>query len=319
MNSYITQIRELINGLILRSLLLKDLKRWHLMCGSLDAIESAQTAVDSYKALDKNHIKDIGEHLVIYGLFQALYVQQDSVSNLCESMNLDLFKDMKTQHPKLHEIRELRNKGIGHPSKDRHKNVHNILIDGDFIELFSYTETGEFSFTKYRISDCIETQNRLLCRFMQQVINKMNAMEKEHKDKYMQDKLRDCLRPYPQNDIDYIFGAIEDMDNKSSEESSQEKIPKENRISRAKCAIRELIEAIDKFNGKFIERGLVDNSVGSDIRHSKYPLEKLKEYFDPTPNSSINSMDAWAYVDSAEEHILDLTKHAERLDNMYLS
>jgi hypothetical protein len=146
MKSCISKIRELINKPILNSLLSQDHKKWNLMCGSLDAIESAQSAVDSYGCLNKDNIKDIGQHLIIYGLFQALYVQQDSVSNLCKSMGI-LFptvEDLKTQHPELYEIRQLRNKGMGHPSKDRDKNTHGILIDKDSIELFSYTCTVYF-------------------------------------------------------------------------------------------------------------------------------------------------------------------------------
>jgi hypothetical protein len=88
MKSCISKIRELTNRLILKSLLLKDHKKWNLMCGSLDAIESAQLAVDSYNCLKKDIFKDINQHLnlIIYGLFQALYVQQEGARNLCVSI-----------------------------------------------------------------------------------------------------------------------------------------------------------------------------------------------------------------------------------------
>lgn len=293
------------------------------MCGSLDAIESTQLAVDSYNGLKKDNIKDIGlEFLTVYGLFQSLYVQQDSVLNLCKSIDIPECKKktyFKTNHSDLYEIRQLRNKGIGHPSKDIAKNTHSMLVNGNSIELFSYTETGEFSFTTYEIPDCIETQNQSLCKIIQQVIEKMKSMEQKHKDKYMQNKLRDYFPPDPQYCIGKIFESINLIDVKDQGESEPQRIGRETRISLAFSHSDTLIKAINQFNEEFTKRGLDDVYVSIEIEHSKYPLEKLKKYFSPTSESSIDSKDARAYADSAEKHILELVKHAKNLDSAYSS
>jgi hypothetical protein len=293
------------------------------MCGSIDALESAQLAVDAYNCPNKDRVKDVGEHyLIIYGLFQALYVQQDSVSNLCDSMNIDFkIKDIETQHPELYEIRQLRNKGIGHPSgegKGKTKNIHSMLIDNDSIELFSYTETGEFSFAKYKISDCIEKQNQSLCGILQKVIEKMRSIEKEHKSKYMQNKLRDCFPRDPHYCFEKIFQTINLI--KAHGKSVPERLKSE--ISFALSNTKDLIEGVDRFDGEIEKRGLQGDDVvfvRLEIGYSKYPLEKLKEYFCSRSKSSLNSQDARAYADSAREHILDLIKHAENLDGEYMS
>lgn len=282
------------------------------MCASLDALQSAQSAVDSYICLNKDNIKDIGQHLIIYGLFQALYVQQDSAYNLCISMDIsvpDKAEDFKLQYPELYEIRQLRNKGIGHPSRERKtNNIHSMLIDNDSIELFSYTETGEYSFTTYKISDCIEKQNQSLCRILQKVIEKIGSIEKEHKDKYMQNKLRECFPSDPQYCFEKILQGILHID----------------RRSRGLSHSKDLIKAIDRFEEEIRKRGLQDDDndmviVRLEIEDSKYPLEKLKDYFCPGAKSPLNSQDARAYMDSAREHILDLIKHAENLDAEYMS
>ena len=325
MKSYISKIRELtIIKPILKSLLLKDQKKWNLMCGSLNAIESTQLAVDSYNSLKKDGIKDLGlEYLIVYGLFQALYVQQDSMCNLCKSVNVPMPKrNLKAKYPELYEVRELRNKGIGHPTpndKDEKKDTHSILIEGDSIKLHSYTEAGEFSFSTYKISECIETQNQSLCTIIQQVIKKMKSMEQKHKDKYMQNKLRDNFPADPQYCIGKLFEAINLIDVEDQEKSLQQRIGRETRIYLAFSHAETLIKAINKFKGEFTKRGLQDVYVSIEIEHSKYPLEKLKEYFSSTSESSINSQDARAYADSAEKHILDLVTHAQDLDNEYSS
>lgn len=325
MKPYTFKIRELINKPILQSLLLKERKNWNLMCGSIDAIESAQLAIDSYNGLDRDSIKNIGPHLIIYGLFQALYVQQDSVRNLCKSMDVCYpdIKGLEAKYPDLYETRQLRNKGIGHPSKEGAKNsTHSLLIKNDPIELFSYTEIGEFSFAEYKISDCIEKQEQSLCGFMQQVIEKMKIIEKEHKDKYMQNKLSDCFPDDVRYRIGKIFEAINLIEDKTPEETTPQRIGREGRTSLAFSHSKNLIEAIDKFDEEITKRGLQSEDVifvRLEIEHSKYPLEKLKEYFGSESKSSINSQDARAYADSAEKHLTDLIEHAKSIDNEYAS
>jgi len=295
------------------------------MCGSIDAIQSTQLAIDSYNCLNKDSIKDIGlEYLTVYGLFQALYVQQDSVSNLCKSMEISIPKDIETRYPELYKIRQLRNKGIGHPTPNKKdepkdtKDTHSMLIENDSITLYSYTETGEFSFTTYKISDCIEKQNQSLCGILQKVIEKIGSMEKEHKDKYMQNKLQECFPSNPKYCFEKIFIAINLI--KAQGELVPERL--KSIISFALSNTKDLLEAVDRFDGEITKRGLQGDDVVSvrlEIEYSKYPLERLKEYFGPGSKSSINSRDARAYADSAREHMLDLIKHAKNLDDEYMS
>ena len=289
------------------------------MWGSLDAIESTQFAVDFYSGLNKDDFKYLGfQYLVVYGLFQALYVQQDSVRNLCKSVAIPMpkkEKDFAIKYPELSTVRQLRNSGMGHPSGDRKNNTHGMLIEEDSIQLHSYTEEGEFSFTTHEISKCVETQNHSLCRILQQVIEKMELMEKRHKDKYMKTKLRDFFPPDPQYCIDKIFAAINLIDVQDQEKTAPQTLGRQDTVRLALSNSETLIKAINQFNEEFTKRGLHNIYVCLEIKHSKYPLEKLKEYF--ASKNSINSQDARAYADSARIHILDLVQHAEDLDDEY--
>ena len=151
------------------------------MCGSLDAIGSAQLAVDAFKS-HKNDTNNIGlKHLMAYGLLQSLYVQQDAVSNLCESidvpkpLNVQYRDDLQRNHPNLHKIRQLRNTGIGHPSRDTKENTHSFLIKGDDLTLYRFDKIGNFSSENYDILDIIKTQEKNLCAILRQVIEKMTS------------------------------------------------------------------------------------------------------------------------------------------------
>jgi hypothetical protein len=232
-------------------------------------------------------------------------------------------KDIKNKYPELYKVRQLRNKGIGHPSREgKINNTHNMLIDNDSIELFSYTGTGKFSSAQYKISDCIGKQNQSLRGILQKVIEKIGSIEKEHKSKYMQNKLRNYFPVDPQYCIGKIFEAINLIDDQGQGETVPQRIGREDGISLASSNVNTLIESINKFDREITKRDLRDYDVifvRLEIERSKYPLEKLKEYFCSRSKNSLNSQDARAYADSAREHILDLIKHAENLDGEYMS
>ena len=154
---------------------------------------------------------------------------------------------------------------------------------------------------------------------MQQVIEKMESMEQKHKGKYMQNKLRDCFPTNPQYCVGKIFEAINLIDDKGPGESLPQKVGRETGMSLALSHANTLITAVKKFNAEFDKRCLEDDYVRIEIEHSEYPLEKLKQYFSPTSESSMNSQDSRAYADSAEKHILKLIEHATRLDTAYSS
>jgi len=301
------------------------------MYGSLYAIESAQMAIESYNALSKDDIERIGEKPIIYGLFQALYIQQDSVLNLCKSIGIPIPNDddtFKTQYPDLYKIKNLRNKGIGHPTpkpQDKKlKSTHSMLIIKDSIKLFTYTKTGEFCSNTYKISDCVEKQDKSLCIFMKQVIEKMKLIYQNHKDEYKQAKLKDYFPVVPQDCIIKIFEAINLIEDQHPNETKSQRIGREDRISIAFRYSKALIEAIKNFEAEYNKRGLQYTNadcVNSELKNSKYPLEKLKEYFSfpPKTKSSLNPQDARAYADSAQEHISELIKSAERLDKIYIN
>ena len=91
---------------------------WDQICSSSDAINDTTRAIGSY--VESDYPDDVGlKYLFIYGLLQALYIQQDAVENL--------FKTLRKCYPqskefgydrsdKLTEIRFLRNETTGHPT-----------------------------------------------------------------------------------------------------------------------------------------------------------------------------------------------------------
>src|SRR6185437_4035424 len=94
--------------------------------------------------MDINVGKDASKlYLTIYGLFQALILQQDASRHLCEALNIPF-----EVNPLL-DIRDIRNSAVGHPTKrDRGKPATHSFISRSSMskkgfQLHSYTRNGD--------------------------------------------------------------------------------------------------------------------------------------------------------------------------------
>src|SRR3989338_4929147 len=112
------QVRDLINHPREQSILSGDRKLWNQLCSSLDVIEDTELAIRSF--LDGANPGDNGgKYLYVYGVLQALFAQQYAIEHLFESLSMQA---KIHDNPVLTNIREVRNRSIGHPSKkDRPK------------------------------------------------------------------------------------------------------------------------------------------------------------------------------------------------------
>ncbi len=124
----------------------EDRDNWDRICSSSDVINDTMRAIGSYVKSDYPN-KDVGlQYLSVYGLLQALYLQQDAVE--------DMFKTLRKCYPRqsqkflykwsddLEKIRQLRNETTGHPT-------------GTFDGVFTYINRSSLSkwhFKKLRSS-----------------------------------------------------------------------------------------------------------------------------------------------------------------------
>lgn len=84
-------------------------------------------------------------YLLIYGILQALYIQQDTIISICTSLNI-FSKKIILANPELSYIREIRNSSTGHPSNTRKDSSNNFI---------SQTSVSQYSFDFIKV-----TQNK---------------------------------------------------------------------------------------------------------------------------------------------------------------
>jgi hypothetical protein len=125
---------------------MQDRQKWGQLCSSMDAIQDTQCAVRAWATSSSSD--DLGErYLRIYGVLQALFLQQDAVRHAAEAVGSEW-----SPTGDLMDIRNIRNQAIGHPTKQGPHDasfgiVQWSLTTGSFeLSSFSYPRTGtEFS------------------------------------------------------------------------------------------------------------------------------------------------------------------------------
>ncbi len=149
---------------------------WYQFCSSLDVIEDTQLAIDFFQ--EATSPNEEGEkYLRIYGLLQAMYLQQDATANLGGSFGL---KVVPRKYPDLGFVRDVRNEAVGHPTKkETQKNVsyhfiHRIRVSREGFTLG--TESKLLSGTKSILfSDLITKQNSGIVTLLNHVLANARA------------------------------------------------------------------------------------------------------------------------------------------------
>ncbi|MFH0734201.1 MAG: hypothetical protein V1773_07840 [bacterium] len=144
----IEKIRDIIDLPGVKNKIMLNIGDWYRLCACLDAIEDAQFAIKQYKNLS-NFDAFNGGYLYVYGLLQALFLQQDAVNGLSQVL-LDKKIDYKEQqYSKLYEIREIRNNSIGHPTSRSNNSYFGIVRMSLFKKGFSISKHSYEKETDY--------------------------------------------------------------------------------------------------------------------------------------------------------------------------
>jgi len=149
---------------------------WLQLCTSMDVIGDTELAIDAYRV---NDYKDNGMlYLAIYGLLQALFLQQDAAVNLCEVLNV---KVNIWEYEKLKEIRTIRNNSVGHPTKINatkakpatYAFISRITMTKEGFQLITENANQKAVFTNVNIPQLIEEQNVYIKEIIRIATNKL--------------------------------------------------------------------------------------------------------------------------------------------------
>ncbi len=207
----ISQIGEIMHNHRRRFLMFRDKPMFMQMSSVIDTIGQTELAINTFSICNYDK-RDKGQlYLVIYGLLQGIFVQQDAVRHLCKILKID--ENINKKHPRLEEIRDIRNAAAGHPTlKDRflkgkvNKNarsekgergleaynfVSQFSLSKETFDLITYYNNGQFEQKKISTDELIADQQKFVSEILEEVLRQLLEEEQKHKQEFKSEKLTD--------------------------------------------------------------------------------------------------------------------------------
>ncbi|MGC2236664.1 MAG: hypothetical protein WA584_10915 [Pyrinomonadaceae bacterium] len=299
------EIRDLINSPRKRTNLLKDKADWSKLCSSLDVIGDTEQAFDSYINIQEPN--SFGEkYLILYGVLQALFIQQDAITHLSEALGLTYTVD-----PLLTQIREIRNDSSGHPTKrgggkgKKFNHISRISMKRHNFKLMTAFPDGSHQFTDVDVKNLIESQRNTVKTALIEISDKLKEEEMRHREEFRDIKLADNLS----NALNYYHY-----------EKISEAISDRHYGVLGLPAIEILLKHIESFKSDLQERGVLDvydDSVGHYSNLLNYSLNELKEFVENPSESKLNDTDANIYLFFIRKNMETLIEIAREIDEEY--
>jgi hypothetical protein len=312
-----SEIRDLIHNPRRRDPLLKNIPNWNKLASSFDVIADTEMAIVTFETLpepdnDKGYL-----YLIIYGLLQALYVQQDAVESLVRGFNPSQTPRYKIEdEPEAKEIRDIRNAAIGHPTV--HGNANSSKTPGVqmsfHISQFSMRKNGFTLMTAYAdgrhtmkdidLVDLIRKNRAMLERVLQRVKDEQETIEMEHRAQFRGEKL---VNIFPAT-MDYQFEKVYE---------GARRLGTGDGVF-GKISLDVIIGYVAKFKDALTKRGTLNAT--SDLRfffdEVEYPLTELHAYFQGT-GSLKDPRAADIFTHFAQAKMRELVKIAQEIDEEY--
>jgi hypothetical protein len=244
----------------------------------------------------------VTQHIIVYGILQILFVQQDAVTNLADALGITYEPDSL-----LKEIRDIRNDSIGHPTKRGYgdgKKFNFIsrptLKKTGFKLMSTYPDDRPPTFRDVKISDLIETQRHKLKSFLAEIVSQL-----EQEDMERREKLSDCLLQdvFPQT-LRYHISKV------------GEAIYGTRPAVVSLVDLEQLEKTVQGFETRLDERGEsgaypeVDRTLGL----IRYALQRLRAYIDNNGEISMTDDDAYIYFSFMSDRFNELKEYAKEID-----
>lgn len=300
------QIRDFINSPRKRYTILQDNAAWNMLCSCLDTIEDTELAIGAYEKAS-NPKAVAYTYLLVYGLLQALFIQQDAVDNLCKALCVDYVPDKV-----LKEIRKIRNDSTGHPTK-RGKGKGqafnfigrtSLTIKG-FDLMTTYPDNEPYLFRHINIGSLINDQRKSMQKVLTEVLRSLKEEEANHKAKYRSQKLENV---FPST-LGYYFAKIGGA------------IRGSEPVNFGAMHIDLVAGVIKAFKDRLEERGILKayDPVIDLLKLIEYPIKELTAYFADATSSTINAKGAHIFTFFVDKHIEELKCMAREIDEEYNS
>ena len=287
--------------------LIRDKRQWFQLTSAMDTIEDTEAAIGAYLKV-QDPTDQAGCYLLIYGILQVLFVQQDAVRHLAEAFDIPLNFDQE-----LHEIREIRNCTVGHPTAVKARRQGANLASSHYIvqmsvkktrfQFMSAYEDGETKFQDVDIMEKVESQRAIVTKVLEEVWTILQHREQEHRDQFKVEKLIDVFPPT----LNYMF-----------EKTSVATWSDHAETVLGRWGIASIREAVCDFKAALERRGVLNGSshLGYYFEELEHPLTELQLFMDHR-STRLDTKAAAIYLYFVRGKVEDLKRIARGIDAEY--
>ena len=303
----VQRIRDFINEPRRKQILLSDLELWNQLCSSMDVLGDSELAVVAYQGLSATG--EPGDlYLGAYGLLQALYLEQDAVNNLCESLQIE---ESIEKYPRLLQIREVRNFSVGHPTKMRgvkrsgrppsYNYISRPTLRREGFQIISFFTGGQHEFVDVNIPELIADQHAYLEDILKRVVTYLQDDEEAHKARFRMEKL-----------VDFFPHTIEYHLRKVAEAVRGKELPAIGTIdlSVVEKALAQFKDALSK------RASTAYDAVDYVYKEIDFPLSQIKAFLVGTPSVG-DPRAIEIFISYVGSRIEELRKLASEIDAYY--
>ncbi len=177
----------------------KNTGNWSKLWSSFDNIKDSLEVIKEYLNLES------GGYLAIYGVLQALIVQQDALQHIEESLGL-LTKKFFLDYPDLYNIRFVRSEIVGHPTQTMIKGrkssynegtvTYTSISPGTGLRIVNYSVWSKkgYSSKSVNLLDIIKKQAEILDVEIDSIMKKIKDNEEKHIKEFKNESLSDLLK-----------------------------------------------------------------------------------------------------------------------------
>ncbi len=301
LQSKIRELQDLINSSICYkqgAWERKDDGDWSKLWTAVDNIEDTQLAINEYASLKSF------SRLALYGLLQAMFVQQDAISHLEKAIKIQT-PDWSRDYPGLYQIRTIRSETVGHPISTE-KGSYASISHRDNLDILEYgvwSKNG-FQHKTIDIKNIINIQHDLLVKEVDRVIGKITGDELQHRKDFKDISLLRLL-----DSTNYHIQKLWSFER--SREHSQVNFNLLRLIyENFKEEIRKRFK-IDKID----EHGVQVPGLILVIQHVEKILPRIEEML--PMGDDVDNLDLDVYVESLDKAFDDLQKMAKEIDEEF--
>ncbi len=295
-------VRKYINTTRYQNNLLSNSDNWNQICSSLDTIGDTLYSQQDYLSSDFPSSDGL-KYIFIYGLLQALFIQQDAIHHLLEAFGIKF-----ELTDRLKEICTLRNASIGHPTKNKIKGSTYY----NYISRMSLSKTGftlmrsfgqeEHEFIDIDIYKIIHDQVNDIETSYKLLDEKLKEADKMHREKYKDELLADMFH----SSMGYTFNKVAEGIHS----------PSGSNITFALSMLRSIQKTYEKFEASLLQRGDLNEYIKYDLNEYNYALKKLEVYLSDD-DSEMTDSDARIYHFYIREKHNYFEHIANEVDNDY--